>query len=153
MKNALYLLLAFSLAVGTQLQADDHTIEEVTVTASLIDELSTHAENPIHVVSGDDISNGATQSLGEALDGLLGVQSADFGAAVGQPVIRGMSGNRVKILNNGMNVRDAAGLAADHILEVDLNNVEQIEIIRGPSSLLYTNGSIGGIEYYCPPRF
>ena len=138
MRHKLFGLLALSLVASMHVQADDDTIEEVTVTASLIDELSTHAENPIQVVSGDEISNGATQSLGEALDGLLGVQSADFGAAVGQPVIRGMSGNRVKILNNGMNVRDAAGLAADHILEVDLNNVQQIEIIRGPSSLLYT---------------
>ena len=145
MKRTIYLLLSLSIAAATQLYADESTIEEVTVTASLIDELSTHAENPIHVVSGDDLLSGGTQSLGEAIDGLLGVQSADFGAAVGQPVIRGMSGNRVRILNNGMNVRDAAGLAADHILEVDLNNVEQIEIIRGPSSLLYTNGSIGGI--------
>ena len=145
MKRTIYLLLSLSIAAATQLHADESTIEEVTVTASLIDELSTHAENPIHVVSGDDLLSGGTQSLGEAIDGFLGVQSADFGAAVGQPVIRGMSGNRVKILNNGLNVRDAAGLAADHILEVDLNNVEQIEIIRGPSSLLYTNGSIGGI--------
>ncbi|MBA59036.1 MAG: TonB-dependent receptor, partial [Gammaproteobacteria bacterium] len=145
MKKVFYLLLAFSLAAVTQIQADDSTIEEVAVTASLIDELSTHAENPIHVVSGDDLSNEATQSLGEALDGLLGVQSADFGAAVGQPIIRGLSGNRVKILNNGMVVRDVGGIGADHTLEVDLNNVQQIEIIRGPSSLLYTNGSIGGI--------
>ena len=58
MKIVIYLLLGLSLAAGTQLQADDSTIEEVTVTASLIDELSTPAENPIHVLSGDDLSNG-----------------------------------------------------------------------------------------------
>ena len=120
-------------------------IEEVIVTSSLIDQTLSDIENPLHVVSGEDISINASQSLGESLDGLLGVSSADYGSGVGQPIIRGMSGNRVKILNNGMVVRDVGGIGADHVNDVDLNNIQQIEIVRGPSSLLYANGTIGGI--------
>ena len=122
-----------------------NVLEEVIVTSSLIDQTLSDIENPLHVVSGDDISATASQSLGESLDGLLGVSSADYGSGVGQPIIRGMSGNRVKILNNGMVVRDVAGIGVDHVNDVDLNNIQQIEIVRGPSSLLYANGTIGGI--------
>ncbi len=122
-----------------------NVLEEVIVTSSLIDQTLSDIENPLHVVSGDDISATASQSLGESIDGLLGVSSADYGSGVGQPIIRGMSGNRVKILNNGMVVRDVAGIGADHVNDVDLNNIQQIEIVRGPSSLLYANGTIGGI--------
>ena len=111
----------------------------------MIDQTLSDIENPLHVVSGDDLSATASQSLGESLDGLLGVSSADYGSGVGQPIIRGMSGNRVKILNNGMVVRDVAGIGVDHVNDVDLNNIQQIEIVRGPSSLLYANGTIGGI--------
>jgi iron complex outermembrane receptor protein len=56
-----------------------------------------------------------------------------------------MSGPRVKILKNGMVNRDVSGLGADHLNDVDLNDIEQIEIVKGPSSLLYANGTIGGI--------
>ena len=91
------------------------------------------------------METGLTQSLGESIDHLLGVSSADYGSAVGQPIIRGMSGSRVKVLNNGLLVRDISGLGADHLNEVDMNNVKQIEIVRGPSSLMYSNGAIGGI--------
>ena len=122
-----------------------NVLEEVIVTSSLIDQTLSDIENPLHVVSGDDISATASQSLGESLDGLLGVSSADYGSGVGQPIIRGMSGNRVKILNNGMVVRDVTGIGVDHVNDVDLNNIQQIEIVRGPSSLLYANGTIGGI--------
>jgi iron complex outermembrane receptor protein len=122
-----------------------NVLEEVIVTSSLIDQTLSDIENPLHVVSGDDLSATASQSLGESLDGLLGVSSADYGPGVGQPIIRGMSGNRVKILNNGMVVRDVAGIGVDHVNDVDLNNIQQIEIVRGPSSLLYANGTIGGI--------
>ena len=120
-------------------------VEEIIVTSSYIDQTLSEIENPLHVVSGDDISSSASQSLGESIDDLLGVSSTDFGSGVGQPIIRGMSGNRVKILNNGMVVRDVSGLGADHINDIDLSNIQQIEVVRGPSSLLYSNGSIGGI--------
>ena len=120
-------------------------IEEVIVSSSLIDSLASEIANPLHVLSGDDISNEATQSLGETLDVLLGVSSADYGSGIGQPIIRGMSGPRVKILDNSLVNRDVSGLGADHVNDIDLSNVQQIEVVRGPSSLLYTNGTIGGI--------
>ena len=120
-------------------------IEEVIVSSSLIDQAASEIPNPLHVMSGNDISNNVSKSLGETLNDLLGVSSADYGSGVGQPIIRGMSGSRVKILDNGLVNRDVSGLGADHINDVDLSNVQQIEVVRGPSSLLYTNGTIGGI--------
>ena len=120
-------------------------IEEVVVQSSILDQTSNELEDPLHIVSGEGVENDGTRSLGEALDNLLGVASSDYGFGVGQPIIRGLSGSRVKILNNGMVVRDVSALGGDHINEVDLNNIQQIEIVRGPSSLLYTNGAIGGL--------
>ena len=126
-------------------KADDEVIEEIIVSASLIDGTLSELGTPLHVLDGESISNGATLSIGATVEDLLGVTSSDFGSAVGQPIIRGLSGSRVKILNNGMVVRDVSGLGVDHINDVDMNQVEQIEIVRGPSSLLYSNGAIGGI--------
>ena len=143
MKNSFIALLVMCVFSTINIIAEE--IEEVVVTSSYIDQTLSEIDNPLHVVSGDDISSSASQSLGESIDGLLGVSSSDFGSGVGQPIIRGMSGNRVKILNNGMVVRDVSGLGADHINDIDLNNIQQIEVVRGPSSLLYSNGSIGGI--------
>jgi len=135
-------IMASSMATAGAVASE---IEEIVITSSLIDQKLSDIENPLHVVSGDEIASSATESLGETLNSLLGVSSADYGAGVGQPIIRGMSGSRVKVLNNGMVVRDVAGIGADHVNDVDLNNVQQIEIVRGPSSLLYANGGIGGI--------
>jgi iron complex outermembrane receptor protein len=91
------------------------------------------------------ISDDASQSLGSIIDGLVGVSTSDFGAGVGQPVIRGLGGSRVKVLNNGKVVRDVSALGPDHLNQIDLGHLEQVEIVRGPSSLLYANGAVGGI--------
>ena len=120
-------------------------VEEVVVTASLTNQTVSDLEDPLHVVEGDDITSGGIQSLGETLDELLGVHTADFGAAVGQPVIRGMSGSRVRVLENGVVVRDVAALGPDHINDVNLLNSQQIEVVKGPSSLLYANCGAGGV--------
>jgi len=143
MKNRRIALFIISASIANAVIANE--IEEVVVTSSYIDQALSEIENPLHVVSGADVSEGGGRSLGESLDNLLGVASMDYGSGVGQPIIRGLSGNRVKILSNGRVVRDMSGLGADHINDVDLNNIQQIEVVKGPSSLLYSNGTIGGI--------
>lgn len=138
--NAFIVITASSMFSLSILAQD---VEEIVVTSALID--STEITNPLYVINGDEIVNDATTSLGDAIDGYLGISMADYGAAVGQPIIRGMSGPRVKILKNGMVNRDVSGLGVDHLNDVDLNDIQQIEIVKGPSSLLYANGTIGGI--------
>jgi iron complex outermembrane receptor protein len=140
--NKFFFLLLVTFSINT-LFADE--MDEVVVSSALIDKAASELADPIHILSGDDIATEATQSLGESIDDLLGVSSADYGSAVGQPIIRGMSGTRVKVLDNGMVNRDVSGLGADHLNDIDMSNVQQIEVVRGPSSLLYTNGTVGGI--------
>ena len=139
--NAVIVLIAFhSINVISQ---DD--VEEIVVTSAFID--TSEINNPLYVIDGSEFSDGATTSLGDAIDEYLGVSIADYGAAVGQPIIRGMSGPRVKILKNGVVNRDVSGLGVDHLNDVDLNDISQVEIVKGPSSLLYANGTIGGIIF------
>ena len=148
MKVHFYALMAMSLII-TQINANESSpesaenVEEVEVTASILN--PSRIINPLYVIDGSEIEDDATTSLGEAVDSYLGVSIADYGAAVGQPIIRGMSGPRVKILKNGMVNRDVSGLGVDHLNDIDLNDIQQIEIVKGPSSLLYANGTIGGI--------
>ena len=132
------------LAVSNFLLAQEDT-EELIVASAFIEGDSSSINNPIHVVEYAEVSKRGISNLGESIDSLLGVSNQDFGASVGKPIIRGMAGNRVKVLNNGLVVRDVAYMGADHPIEIDLNAIEQIEIVKGPSSILYSNGAIGGI--------
>jgi iron complex outermembrane receptor protein len=134
----------FALTAFANISLADN-LEEVVVTSSLIDASASDISNPIHVINGQSISDDASQSLGSIIDGLVGVSTSDFGAGVGQPVIRGLGGSRVKVLNNGKVVRDVSALGPDHLNQIDLGHLEQVEIVRGPSSLLYANGAVGGI--------
>ena len=137
--NAIIVLIAFH----SNSLISQEVEETVVITSALIN--TSEITNPLYVIDGEDISDNATTSLGDAIDSYLGVSIADYGAAVGQPIIRGMSGPRVKILKNGMVNRDVSGLGVDHLNDLDLNDISQIEIVKGPSSLLYANGTIGGI--------
>ncbi len=137
--NAIIVLIAFhSINITSQ-----DEVQEIVVTSAFID--TSEINNPLYIIDGTEFSDGATTSLGDAIDEYLGVSIADYGSAVGQPIIRGMSGPRVKILKNGVVNRDVSGLGVDHLNDVDLNDISQVEIVKGPSSLLYANGTIGGI--------
>ena len=138
-----YIYLTVLFAVPALLLAQD--IEEVTVSSAFLDGDVSSINNPIHVIQYSDFSKKGVSTLAESIDTLLGVSNQDYGASVGQPIIRGMSGNRVKVLNNGLVVRDVAFMGADHPIEVDIGGIQQIEIVKGPSSILYSNGAIGGI--------
>ena len=140
MKKSLYFILCFAFL--NVLYAMD---EEIVVTSSLGGATLAEIDSPVFVIKGDDINYSASTNLGESLNYLLGVNSSNFGPGVGQPVIRGMGGTRVRILSNGKLVRDVSGLGSDHLNDVDMNDLQQIEVVRGPSSLLYSNGTMGGI--------
>ena len=87
MKVYFYGLMAMSLLSIQFINAEEE-VDEVVITASYIDLSKSQIEGSLHVVTGEDVTNSPTQSLGEVLDNLLGVSSTDYGAAVGQPVIR-----------------------------------------------------------------
>ena len=144
MKITRIALMLMSVLFTNKLIAQD-IIEEIVVTSSYIEQNLNQIHNPIHVIDADELASMASQSLGESLDDLVGVGTSDYGAAVGHPIIRGLGGTRVKVLNNGRVNRDVSGLGADHLVEIDFNNIQQIEVVRGPSSLFYANGSSGGI--------
>ena len=144
MKTTRVALVLMSVLFTNKLLAQD-LIEEIIVTSSFIEQNLNQIHNPIHVIGSDELASMASQSLGESLDDLLGVGSSDYGSAVGHPIIRGLGGTRVKVMRNGRVNRDVSGLGADHPVEIDFNNIQQIEVVRGPSSLFYANGTSGGI--------
>lgn len=125
--------------------SQESTLEEVVVTSSFTHQVQGQNESSVTVIPGTDITENLTQSLGEHLTTIAGVSSNNFGSAVGQPVIRGLSNNRVKVLQNNLVVRDVAGIGPDHPIDLDLGNIEQVEIVRGASALLHSNGASGGI--------
>ena len=142
MKKFIRMLILMSIMAISPVFAQD--IEDVVVTSSILGTKS-QIENPIHVIDEETLNKSGSHTIGESIDNLLGVSNTDFGSIVGQPVIRGLSGARVKVLENGLVNRDVSGIGADHPIDIDLNNIQQVEIVRGPSSLLFSNGALGGI--------
>jgi iron complex outermembrane receptor protein len=100
---------------------------------------------PAKVLSGDELRDKVGSSLGETLSQELGVSASAFGAGASRPIIRGLEGSRVKMLENGMAVSDVSGLSNDHAVSAEGAVAQQIEILRGPASLMYGSGAIGGL--------
>jgi iron complex outermembrane receptor protein len=124
----------------------DQTITRVVVTATPFGSGETdQILTPAKVLTGDDLHNKVGGSLGETLSHELGVSASSFGAGASRPIIRGLEGSRVKVLENGMAVSDISGLSNDHAVATDGPTAKQIEILRGPAALLYGSGAIGGL--------
>lgn len=101
--------------------------------------------SPSKVLSGDELQNKLGNNLGATLSNELGVSASGFGAGASRPVIRGLEGARVQILENGLSVSDVSSISADHATANPLQSTRQIEILRGASALMYGSGSSGGL--------
>ena len=101
--------------------------------------------SPNKVLTGDELQNKLSGTLGATLANELGVSATGYGAGASRPVIRGLEGARVQILQNGLSAGDVSSISADHAVASPLQNAHQIEILRGASALLYGSGSSGGL--------
>ncbi len=100
---------------------------------------------PVTIITGGELISKVKATVGDTLATQPGINNASFGPAVGQPVIRGQQGRRVMNLSNGMINADAAGNSADHANTIEPMLADSIEVMRGPSTLLYGGGAIGGV--------
>jgi iron complex outermembrane recepter protein len=135
--------LALAVASATT-YAQQPPMEHVLVSVPL-HKTSAETALPVTVLSGDELRRAASATIGETLGQSPGLASASFGPGVGQPVIRGQQGPRVTVLQNGTSSADVAGLSGDHAVSVEALLADSIEILRGPSTLLYGGGAIGGV--------
>ncbi len=96
-------------------------------------------------LTGDEWQKKRSSNLGDSLSREAGVNNAGFGPGAGRPVIRGLDGDRIRVLQNGLGTMDASAQSVDHGVPVDTLNTDQIDIVRGPMSLLYGASAVGGV--------
>ncbi len=121
------------------------TIPTTAVTGNPLGVSSDQMVVPISILNGRELSLKRESTLAETLNTIPGVSNSSFGPSVGRPVIRGMDSDRIRILQNGINNLDASNLSFDHGVSIDPLIVEQIDVIRGPATLLYGGGAVGGV--------
>ena len=120
------------------------TLAPVVVSANPLGADINDLITPVSVLRGDQLTQNQSSTLGQTLNQLPGVSSSDFGPNSSRPVIRGLDGDRIRILNNGGASMDVSGLSSDHAVAVEPLLVEQIEVVRGPAALQYGGSAIGG---------
>ena len=116
---------------------------EITATGS--QEATQSILTPTKILQGDELLNKLGSTLGATLANELGVSATGYGAGSSRPVIRGLEGSRVQILQNGLSVGDVSNISQDHAVGNNLQNAHQVEILRGAAALLYGSGSSGGL--------
>ena len=120
-------------------------MEVIDVYATPLHSSSIESALPVNVISGDELRLKQASTLGETLKNEVGVHSSYFGPVSSSPIIRGMDGPRVLITQNGLDVGDASRVGPDHAVSAEAGTAQQVEVLRGPSTLFYGSGAIGGV--------
>jgi iron complex outermembrane recepter protein len=120
-------------------------LDEVVVSSNPLGTTSAEAARPSSVLAGVELEDRRRGTLGETVSEETGVQSSYFGPGVGRPVIRGQDGARVQVLSGGTGALDASTVSVDHAVTIEPFLAEQIEVLKGPSTLFYGAGAIGGV--------
>lgn len=119
--------------------------EEIVVTASADSRRESEVYQPVNVLGEEELQARMQPTLGETLAQEPGVTSTSFGAGASRPVIRGLGADRVRVLEEGVGTGDVSNVSPDHAVSVEPSSAEQIEIVRGPATLLYGSNAVGGV--------
>lgn len=139
-------LIALCVGAASQAMAQvpESRVEHVLVTMP-IHKKAAETALPVTVVTGEELRRLAASTLGETLGDKPGISNSSFGPGVGRPVIRGQAGPRTINLNNGIAAADVSSLSPDHAVSIEAMLAESIEVLRGPATMLYGGGAIGGV--------
>ena len=154
-RNNRYLLLSAglffackSLPVGgadSHSHSEIHELDPFVVDASLSPRSSRDMLTPATVVASDELETSLAPTIGQLLEGQPGVHSSAFGAGASRPVIRGLEGNRLRVMVSGVDSGDLSADSPDHAAAVEPFFVDRVEVLRGASTLLYGSSAIGGV--------
>jgi len=121
------------------------TLPEVIVTGNPLGSDLFELAAPVSVLQGEALFLQRRSTLGETLYGLPGVESTGYGPNSSRPVIRGLDGDRIRILQNGAGMLDASSLSFDHAVSIDPLVIDRAEVVRGPAALFYGGSAVGGV--------
>jgi iron complex outermembrane receptor protein len=122
-----------------------NAVDRVVVTAAPYAVSLDTVTSSVNVITRDQLDVAAPAGIGDMLNGLPGLRSTFYGPGASRPVIRGLSGPRVMVLQNGVGQVDASALSPDHAVASDPGEASRIEVLRGPSTLAYGGSGIGGV--------
>lgn len=134
---------ATPLTVDLSIDPELHYSEVVSVGPTARSAFESY--QPTSVLAGQDLTKVLSGSLGETLADQPGVANRSLGPGPSRPVIRGLDGDRVAILEDGQRMGDLSSQSADHGVTVNPAAAHKIEVVRGPATLLYGANAIGGL--------
>jgi iron complex outermembrane receptor protein len=132
-------------AITVDFVLESTIIENIVVTATSLRSSVLESVTPVTVLTGDELRKRQAPTLGETLKSTPGIQSSYFGPVAASPIIRGTDGPRIKIVQNTLDVSDASRVGVDHNVAAEAASAKQIEVLRGPATLQYGSGAIGGV--------
>lgn len=139
-----FFTLAAGLVVLPFAMAEETELDAVKVHGDPLSRNQSELTQPVHVITGDELDKRQSASIGELLSQSAGIHNNSYGSAVGRPVIRGLGGGRVKVMQNGIDSLDVGTISPDHAVAVDTQHATQVEVVRGPAALIFGNGAVGG---------
>ncbi len=152
MKKPTFYAFLLMLAVSLNLYAEEQTANNSVNLPGITVESDVFENRPpedfaqsIKVLQGEELERKKSSTIGETVSDELGVSSTYFAPGASRPIIRGLGSNRVRVLENGIDSLDVSSLSEDHAVSIEPYFAEQIEILRGPSTLRYGPGAIGGV--------
>ena len=137
--------VALAGAAAAQTAQRSAELDEVIVTGTPFGVTDRASLLAVEVLDEEDLAVAPASTLGDLVNGLPGVRSTNFAPGASRPVIRGLSGPRVQVLTNGLGMIDASSVSPDHQVAVDPAEARRIEIVRGPSTLVFGGSAIGGV--------
>jgi iron complex outermembrane receptor protein len=136
---------ACAFVLNANAAEDADAVEEIVVTASPLGRTTDELLQPADVIAAAELERKRRGTIGETLEQQPGVSTTDFGLGAGRPVIRGQAGPRVEILENGIASMDASDVSADHAVTIDPAQARQVEVLKGPATLLYGGRASAGV--------